>query len=332
VPLALEARRRLAGDDPAPPFVTWIEGIARLVVLPAALFAAASFALSPGRQAALVAAPWIAACGVIGLGGVSRALATWPRAEALRGGGQGGESGKGGTGSASGAWYRFGIWALLGASSLYLPVGSIWLVLSRLGTPVGGFLVPIPALTGVHFHYTTFALPAIAAMTGKCLERAARDRAPAAHVSASPAARAAAWPGRAATLAFGAIATLFVIAPAVLALGWILGLVPLKIVATLLLAAASAGLAALILIVSPRLAPPAARALLRISGASIVVAMVLAALYQIGEVLEPVAISIPRMAQVHGVLNALGFALCGLLGWLFADSKTSFPESGAGAR
>src|SRR4029453_6985597 len=42
VPLALEARRRLAEEEPAPAPVAWVEGIARLVVLPAALFAAAS--------------------------------------------------------------------------------------------------------------------------------------------------------------------------------------------------------------------------------------------------------------------------------------------------
>ena len=29
----------------------------------------------------------------------------------------------------------------------------------------------------------------------------------------------------------------------------------------------------------------------------------------------PAALSIPMMARTHGIANALGFALCGVLGW-----------------
>lgn len=305
VPLALEARRRLGEDERAPALVRWIEGIARLIALPAALFAAASFALPDGRQAALVAAPWILACTVIGLGGAARALTTWPRSA-------GAKAGSGGI-----SRERFGIWALLGASSLYLPVGSIWLTLSRLGTPIGGYLVPIPMLTGVHFHYTMFALPTAAAMTGRFLERMGCPQAP----SGAPTGINTPVRGAAASGAvFAAIAIVLVLAPAVLLAGWMFSLPPLKIVATLTLAAATTGLAAVILLMSPRMAPPSARTLLRISSGSIVVAMPLAGLYVLGEVFEPLAISIPRMAQVHGVLNALGFTLCGLIGWLIADA------------
>jgi hypothetical protein len=293
VPLALEARRRLAEEEPAPAPVAWVEGIARLVVLPAALFAAASLALPPGRRAALVAAPWIAACGVIALGGVARALTTWPRGKTPA--------------PAAGSWYRFGIWALLGASSLYLLVGAGWLVLSRLGTPVGGYLPPIPALTGVHFHYTMFALPTVASMLGRFLARAEKGAPP-----GEPGGR---------ERAFGAIAIVLVIAPAILLTGWVLSILALKIVATLFLAAASAVLAALILGVSPRIVPAAARTLLWIAGGSVVVAMVLASLYVVGEAFEPVSIPIPVMATTHGVLNSLGFTLCGLLGWLLADGR-----------
>src|SRR6185436_19752844 len=48
VPLALEARWRLVADEAAPAFVPWSEGIARLITVPGALFAAASFAMTPG--------------------------------------------------------------------------------------------------------------------------------------------------------------------------------------------------------------------------------------------------------------------------------------------
>jgi hypothetical protein len=92
---------------------------------------------------------------------------------------------------------------------------------------------------------------------------------------------------------------------------------------TLVLSAASVGLAAIVLLAAPRVTPPAARVLLRISGGALVVAMALASLYGIGELFEPVSISIPRMAGIHGTLNALGFSLCGLIGWLLA----SMPEA-----
>ena len=161
-------------------------------------------------------------------------------------------------------------------------------------------------------------------MTGRWLERAGQGRDPAR--DGRPAAgegALSARPGRAARASYGVIAIVFVIAPALLITGWILAFVPLKMVATLLLAIASVGLTALTLIVTPRVDPPAARALLRISGGSIVVAMVLASIYGIGELYEPLAISIPRMAMLHGVLNAIGFALCGLLGWLLAGDAPS---------
>jgi hypothetical protein len=211
VPLALEARRRLVADEPGPPFVPWIEGIARLMALPGALFAAASFALTPGPRAALVASPWVLVCGVIALGGIARGLTTWPDRtlarpieRALRARLQHRWSAPRLTSAGSKA--RFGVWALLGASSLYLPVGAIWLTLSRLGTPVGGYLVPIPALTGVHLHYTTFALPAVAAMTGRFLERGSG-------------AVAASGRDRLMAILHAVVAVTFVIAPALLIAG-----------------------------------------------------------------------------------------------------------------
>src|SRR5262249_2678587 len=209
VPLALGARRRLVGEEGAPALGGGIEGMARLIALPAALFAAASFALPAGRQAALVAAPWILACAVIGLGGAARALTTWPRREGAS------------AGSAGTPGDRFGIWALMGASSLYLPVGSLWLTLSRLGTPIGGYLVPIPPRPGVHSHYTLSARPTVAALTGRFLDRASR-----------PAASSRARRANASGAVFTAIAVVLVLAPAVLLAGWVLWLPPLKIVAT----------------------------------------------------------------------------------------------------
>lgn len=44
--------------------------------------------------------------------------------------------------------------------------------------------------------------------------------------------------------------------------------------------------------------------------------MCLASIYAVGEVLGKDWLLIPRMASTHGLVNALGFVLLGLLGWL----------------
>jgi hypothetical protein len=43
--------------------------------------------------------------------------------------------------------------------------------------------------------------------------------------------------------------------------------------------------------------------------------MALSAVYALGEFLRTGWLSIPEMARTHGLLNALGFVLCGLLAW-----------------
>ena len=49
--------------------------------------------------------------------------------------------------------------------------------------------------------------------------------------------------------------------------------------------------------------------------------MILAATYAVGEFTERYWLLIPRMAGIHGTANALGFTLCGLLGWSLAVVK-----------
>lgn len=44
--------------------------------------------------------------------------------------------------------------------------------------------------------------------------------------------------------------------------------------------------------------------------------MVLAAVYGVGELSGARFIGIPRMVILHGLLNAAGFTLCGLIGHL----------------
>jgi hypothetical protein len=57
--------------------------------------------------------------------------------------------------------------------------------------------------------------------------------------------------------------------------------------------------------------------LLLVSSASSSLAMVLACLYAYSIVAGRLIINIPQMAMSHGVANALGFSLCGLIAWRF---------------
>jgi len=55
--------------------------------------------------------------------------------------------------------------------------------------------------------------------------------------------------------------------------------------------------------------------MLAVSVASLVAAMVFAGIYALGKYNGRDWLDIPEMAAVHGVINALGFSLCGLGGW-----------------
>jgi hypothetical protein len=60
----------------------------------------------------------------------------------------------------------------------------------------------------------------------------------------------------------------------------------------------------------------AAQLMLLVSAASITAGMVIAGVYSVGELAGRAWIGIPRMVAIHGLLNALGFTLFGLLGHL----------------
>jgi len=48
--------------------------------------------------------------------------------------------------------------------------------------------------------------------------------------------------------------------------------------------------------------------------------MILAVVWAIGEYPLEAFVNIRQMAEFHGVLNAVGFVVCGLLGWSVASS------------
>jgi hypothetical protein len=164
-----------------------------------------------------------------------------------------------------------------------------------------GFSDDIVLLTAVHFHYAGFAALTMLGMTGRIAQG----------------------------MLYGVTAWAAIIGIPFLALG-ITFSPNLECAAALLLASSlvsAAGITAFVVL--PRVANRTARLMLAISAASVVVAMLFAGIYALGKYNGRDWLDIPEMAAVHGVINALGFSLCGLVGWNLVGPKPS--EAGPGA-
>jgi len=179
------------------------------------------------------------------------------------------------------------------AAFIYLFVGSLWLHVSRHGSTPFNYSALTVLLAAVHFHFTGFALPMVASATA----RARRARL-----------------GSAGAL-FPFVTAGILAGPALLAAGNIRHSPVLKTAGALLLVVVSFALAGLIGCELRGISSKAVRALLALSGALLVLGMTLVAIYAVGELSAQDWLTVPTMARLHGTLNALGFSLCGLLGW-----------------
>ncbi len=177
---------------------------------------------------------------------------------------------------------------------MFLLIGGLWALADRGGISPGGFEMSIVALTAVHFHYAGLLLPLFAGLAQREL-----------------------WMSRmAARVAVGVVLGVPAVAFGITAtqLGW-----SPTLEAGLGCGLALAGMGLAVLHV--RLAldaqwPMAARVLIGIAGASLFFGMVLAALYSSRAYFAPAAwLGLPEMRALHGTVNALGFGLCGVLGW-----------------
>lgn len=185
---------------------------------------------------------------------------------------------------------------------IYLSVGGVWWVASRLGVSLLGFGEPLVSLTATHFHYAGFAALIIAGLTGRQLETLPD---------------APRTPYR--LIAMGLIAGMMLVAAGIT-------LSPLlEVVAALVFAASLTGLALLQLCyIVPRLSPRLPQALLTVSALMVLWAMAAAVLYAVSEYTQSTFITLRQMLRVHGEVNALGFVLLNLTGWaLRRDSKMS---------
>jgi|SRR5580704_2078028 len=178
----------------------------------------------------------------------------------------------------------------------YLLIAGAWLVASRAGVQLLAFREPIVLLTAVHFHFAGFASAVLAGLT---YERFRESR----------------WEAllRVALLAV-------VCGPGILGLAFMLG-PKWKLVAALLIALGQLGLAGAMAGVGIAAKNRSGRWFLFVAGASVAAGVVLAAVWAIGEYPLQAFVNIRQMAEVHGVLNAVGFAVCGLIGWRVLKSE-----------
>jgi hypothetical protein len=180
------------------------------------------------------------------------------------------------------------------AALMFAVIGGAWTLLDRMGARPLGFDPMIVTLTAVHFHFAGLLLPLFAGLVQR-------------------------------ELFFWRLA-------ARAAVGVVLGVPAVAVGITVtqlgggpsVEAAAGCGLALAGMAVGTlhvRLAMDgkqsfATRALLVIAGASLFIAMVLAALYAMRAFVAPFPwLGMPQMRLLHGTINALGFGLCGVLAW-----------------
>lgn len=176
------------------------------------------------------------------------------------------------------------VWA---GASAYLVVGACWLLFDRASMVVAGFGQPFVLLTAVHFHFAGF----LADVLVGCLWRhRPGDR----------------W---AAAAALGTVASPPIVAVGFTWFGW------LQVLGAVLMTLAVWVAAGVILTRVIGGVDRASAWLLGASAISVIVPMVMAVQWAVGQNLGTPSLSIPDMARTHGVLNVVGFCLLGVLGW-----------------
>jgi YndJ-like protein len=253
-----------------------ISELARRLQPAGAALAVVAMVIPPGRLAGLVGLGWLLVCVIAAGDGVMKLFFTLSK-----------DAGEG----ARATWIAAGTRIAMGIAQVDLAVGGAWLVASRLGMRPMGIQEPIGLLTAVHFHFAGFAM----AMIGAAMLRFAERRG------------AHSWLAglvlMVATLPY-VVAAGFVISPAV------------KMAAAILFSASVAGLAIYLRAFGKRAENASARILLQVAAGAVFAGMILSGTYAIADYLGSDALTIPQMARTHGVLNAVGFCLPGLLGWL----------------
>jgi hypothetical protein len=112
--------------------------------------------------------------------------------------------------------------------------------------------------------------------------------------------------------------------PVVVAAGFLIS-PAVKMSAAILFSASVAGLAIAVRACGRKAEDATARILLQVAAGAVFAGMVLSASYAVADYMGSAALTIPQMARTHGILNAVGFCLPGLLGWLVERSGCQSP-------
>jgi len=240
----------------------------RLLQPLAAMLAVISFWFPPGRVAGALSAAWLA------VGALTALMAILDL-------------------------FRPGWWALdrmvFNAARVDLAIAGCWFVTSRLGSAPMGFQEPIVLLTGVHFHYSGFAIALLAGVTLKfCAQR------------------------RKSSLAKWIVAAA-VLVPFLLAAGFVFSPL-LRMICALILAITLLGFSVLQISMARDFTSAMARVLLRIGAGLLIPGMLLVMVYGIGEYTGNYWLVIPQMAHLHGPLNGPGFVVLSLVAWVVEKS------------
>lgn len=186
------------------------------------------------------------------------------------------------------------------AGLMLLPVAGLWLVVHRLGIQLLGYGDTIILLTAVHFHFAAYAAPLLAGLAGRRLSQ------------------------------FAGVSRVFKFTPILIVAGTPLVAAGISFSPALAFAGTlmiSSGLVLLAVLVAgwilPSMESIPGRVLLLISTVSCLPAMALACIYAYSIVFKQLLIDIPQMAMTHGILNAFGFSLCGLVAWCLVDPESS---------
>ena len=176
-----------------------------------------------------------------------------------------------------------------------LLVGGAWFLASRFSMHPFRTQEPMVLLTAVHFHFAGFATAVICAAMLRFAHQHGLER----------------WLKRLLPVVVGmpyVVAAGFVISPA------------LKMGAGVVFSASVAALAIALRSIAKHTQSASARFFLEIAAVGVFAGMVLSSVYAIADFRGQYGLAIPQMAGTHGLLNAVGFCLPGLLGWLIENS------------
>ena len=191
------------------------------------------------------------------------------------------------------------------AAHFFFPFGAAWVVLTRAGLDLpslrGTIGEPIVVLTAVHFHFMGLGLPVLTSRIGGVLGNS----------------------GGFVRRLYALCVAGIVVGPPTVAVGFTVhGAFQVAGAAALVVGVTGLSFLSLFLVV-PKVRPAHAKALLALSALAGLWATPLGFAYTLVQFVPEIGIEIPWMVRFHGVVQAFGLVLCGLLGWTFASASAA---------